>query len=216
MEAVLEGFLIFTIMKVQSRNLEALVDAFSDLPGIGRKSALRIAIHMLGQPVERTERFQNAIKGLEKIRQCRICHNLSDEDICQICTDQSRKKEIICVVENIQDIMAIEETGQYRGTYHVLGGVISPIEGIGPDDLNIRSLLNRIEKEPVEEIIMAISPTIDGETTIYYISRKLESGNISVSQIARGVAFGGELQYTDEVTLGRSIIARMPYAINGK
>ena len=201
-------------MKIQSRNLEEVVQAFSNLPGIGKKSALRIAIHLLSQPKDRIEKFQDAFKALSNIKHCVKCHNLSDEDMCTICLDLKRDKRVICVVENIQDIMAIEETGQYRGTYHVLGGVISPIEGIGPDDLNISTLMSRIEVEQVTEIIMAISPTIDGETTIYYLSKKMSFFELRISQIARGVAFGGELQYTDEVTLGRSIMARLPYALN--
>ena len=202
-------------MKIQSRYLEEVVKAFSDLPGIGQKSALRIAIHMLSQPKEKIERFQESIKSLSKICHCRHCHNLSDGELCLICEDRSRNKSLICVVENIQDIMAIEDTGQYRGTYHVLGGVISPIEGVGPEDLHIESLLERVKREGVQEIIMAISPTIDGETTVYYLSKKLAHHKVSVSQIARGVAFGGELQYTDEITLGRSIMARLPYSVNG-
>ena len=210
------GFVIFAIMKIQSRNLEEVVLSFSDLPGIGQKSALRIAIYLLTQPKEKITRFQKALESLSRIKQCIKCHNLSDGDICIVCDDPSRNKAVICVVESIQDIMAIEETGQYRGSYHVLGGVISPIEGIGPEDLNIDSLIQRVHNESIQEIIMAVSPTIDGETTVYYLSKKLESVNVIISQIARGVAFGGELQYTDEITLGRSIIARLPYAINGK
>lgn len=203
-------------MKIQSRNLEEVVRSFSNLPGIGQKSALRIAIHLLSQPRDRIEKFQNALGSIALIRECVECHNLSDDIHCSICTDRSRNRNLVCVVENIQDIMAIEETGQYRGSYHVLGGVISPIEGIGPSDLNIDSLFMRIEKDKIEELIMAISPTIDGETTIYYLSKRLASTQVRISQIARGVAFGGELQYTDEITLGRSIIARLPYTKNGE
>lgn len=202
-------------MKIQSRSLEDVVDAFSDLPGIGQKSALRIAIHMLSQPSEKIDQFLTSLKSLSGIKRCKNCHNLSDYDVCLICEDRSRNQGVICVVENIQDIMAIEETGQYRGTYHVLGGVISPIEGVGPEDLKIDTLMERIKKGGVQEVIMAISPTIDGETTVYYLSKMLSGTDVNISQIARGVAFGGELQYTDEVTLGRSILARLPYAING-
>ncbi len=201
-------------MKIQSRNLEEVVQSFSDLPGIGQKSALRIAIHLLNQPKEKISRFQKALEALSRIGHCRQCHNLSDDDLCVICGDPSRNRTLICVVENIQDIMAIEETGQYSGTYHVLGGVISPIEGVGPEDLNIESLLQRVQNEATREIIMAVSPTIDGETTVYYLSKKLASSQVNISQIARGVAFGGELQYTDEITLGRSILARLPYAVH--
>jgi recombination protein RecR len=202
-------------MKIQSRYLEEVVKAFSDLPGIGQKSALRIAIHMLSQPKDKIERFKESIKSLSNICHCRNCHNLSDGALCLICEDRSRNKSLICVVENIQDIMAIEDTGQYRGTYHVLGGVISPIEGVGPEDLHIGTLIERVSKDNVQEIIMAVSPTIDGETTVYYLSKKLAPYRVIISQIARGVAFGGELQYTDEITLGRSIMARLPYSVNG-
>ena len=202
-------------MKIHSRNLEEVVHSFSDLPGIGQKSALRIAIYLLSQPREKVERFIKSLQCLSEIKRCVNCHNLSDGDYCVVCQDRSRNQGLICVVENIQDIMAIEETGQYRGVYHVLGGVISPIEGIGPEHLQIDSLVARVKKGGVKEIIMAVSPTIDGETTVYYLSKVLEPARISISQIARGVAFGGELQYTDEVTLGRSIMARLPYAVNG-
>ncbi|MCB0688335.1 MAG: recombination protein RecR [Saprospiraceae bacterium] len=202
-------------MKIQSKNLESIVQAFSDLPGIGQKSALRIAIHMLSQPREKIDYFISSLNSVSEIKRCIHCHNLSDGDICAICQDKSRNQSLICVVENIQDIMAIEETGQYRGGYHVLGGVISPIEGVGPEQLNIESLLDRVNKGLVNEIIMAISPTIDGETTVYYLSKMLKTSQVRISQIARGVAFGGELQYTDEITLGRSILARLPYAVNG-
>ena len=192
------------------------MNAFASLPGIGKKSALRIALHLLADQSDKKNIFREAIQALEGVHHCSCCHNLSDDEICAICKDHHRNASLICVVEDIQDIMAIEETGQFNGLYHVLGGVISPIEGIGPDDLNIDSLFNRVTRDGIREIIMAISPTIDGETTIYYLSQKLAELNDSVSQIARGVAFGGELQYTDEITLGRSILARIPYAINGK
>ncbi|NND06359.1 MAG: recombination protein RecR [Saprospiraceae bacterium] len=203
-------------MKVQSKKLEGVVNAFATLPGIGKKSALRIAIHLLADNTDKKSIFKEAVEALEGVRNCSCCYNLSDEEICAICKDPRRNASVVCVVEHIQDIMAIEETGQFNGLYHVLGGVISPIEGIGPDDLHIESLLSRVKRGNVREIIMAVSPTIDGETTIYYLSQKLGELDVSVSQIARGVAFGGELQYTDEITLGRSILARIPYAINGK
>lgn len=203
-------------MKVQSKFLEQLVNSFSALPGIGKKSALRIALHLIDGQTQKIEQFQEAFASVSKICRCRQCFNLSDDEVCSICLDKRRNKELVCVVENIQDIMAIEETGQFNGVYHVLGGVISPIEGVGPEHLRIDSLLQRIENQGVREIIMAISPTIDGETTIYYISKKLEGTSVNVSQIARGVAFGGELQYTDEITLGRSILARIPYEVDGK
>ncbi len=203
-------------MKVQSRLLEQVVDAFAELPGIGRKSALRMALHLLNQPTERRDRLRQSLQLMDDIRHCDSCFNLSDSNTCDICKDHTRKRSLVCIVENIQDIMAIEETGQYNGLYHVLGGVISPIEGVGPEDIRVQELIDRIEREDIREVIMAVSPTIDGETTIYYISKKLEQAGVSISQIARGVAFGGELQYTDAITLGRSIIARVPYQTNGK
>jgi len=202
-------------MKIHSRNLEEVVQSFSDLPGIGQKSALRIAIYLLSEPAEKIDHFVKSLQSLSEIKRCKCCHNLADDDHCSICQDRSRNQSLICVVESIQDIMAIEETGQYRGVYHVLGGVISPIEGIGPEHLQIDSLIDRVKNGTVHEIIMAVSPTIDGETTVYYLSKMLEPAKVTISQIARGVAFGGELQYTDEVTLGRSIMARLPYAVNG-
>ncbi len=208
-------FRIFVFMKIQSKNLEQVVESFADLPGIGKKSALRLALHLLSDQGDKIENFRNALALLKHIQRCEVCYNISDHNLCAICQDRNRKSSVVCVVENIEDVMAIEETGQYRGTYHVLGGVISPIEGIGPEDLQIDGLIERVALGKVEEIIMAISPTIDGETTIYYITRKLDKYPVTVSQIARGVAFGGELQYTDEITLGRSILARVPYLING-
>ncbi len=202
-------------MKVQSKLLEEVVEAFAEFPGIGRKSALRMALFLLNESREKRAGIRQAISRMDEIHQCKQCFNLSDSALCSICTDKSRNQAMICVVESIQDVMAIEETGQYQGVYHVLGGVISPIEGIGPDDIKVAELMERTHNPEISEVIMAISPTIDGETTIYYISKKLENSPIKVSQIARGVSFGGELQYTDEITLGRSIIARVPYALNG-
>ncbi|MEM1214263.1 MAG: recombination mediator RecR [Bacteroidota bacterium] len=199
-------------MQFSSKLIEAAVEAFASLPGIGKKSALRLALHLVQQPTEVTEEFTEAIRSMRtNIRTCEICHNLSDEVHCSICRDPRRNENLICVVESIRDVMAIEETGQYRGRYHVLGGVISPIEGIGPDQLTIDSLMNRVATGDVEEIIMAISPTIEGETTIYYLSKQLQGKNVKVSTIARGVSFGGELEYADGLTLGRSIVARIPY-----
>ncbi len=202
-------------MKVQSKYLESVVEEFSFFPGIGKKSALRMALHLLNQSEEKRKGLEMAVANLQHIRRCKVCYNLCDKELCTICVDEGRRKSVVCVVEDIQDIMAIEETGQYNGLYHVLGGVISPIEGVGPEDVRVDELVNRIEEKAVSEIIMAISPTIDGETTIYYISKKLEHLSVSISQIARGVSFGGELQYTDELTLGRSILARVPYVLNG-
>jgi recombination protein RecR len=199
-------------MTFSSKLIEKAVEAFSSLPGIGRKTALRLVLHLLKQDAAFTEQFTTAIQQMrEGIRDCSNCHNLSDHAICHICSDNRRDQSTICVVENVRDLMAIEETGQYKGLYHVLGGIISPIEGIGPGDLNIDSLTGRLLNGTVKEIIMAISPTIEGETTIYYITRKLVPTGVAVSTIARGVSFGGDLEYADEVTLGRSIVARTPY-----
>lgn len=182
------------------------------LPGIGRKTALRLVLHLLKQDKAHTEQFTTALTALrEGIRECKTCGNLSDHETCQICADARRDRSLVCVVENVRDLMAIEDTAQYRGLYHVLGGIISPIEGIGPGDLSIDALLERAQKGEIKEVIMAISPTIEGETTIYYISKKIQPFGVAVSAIARGVAFGGDLEYADEVTLGRSIVARMPY-----
>lgn len=200
-------------MTFSSKLIEKAVDAFATLPGIGRKTGLRLVLHLLKQDKSATERFAGALVAMrEGIRECRICHNLSDEETCQICADARRDRSLICVVETVRDLMAIEDTGQYRGLYHVLGGVISPIEGIGPTDLNIDSLTARVEESELREVIMAISPTIEGETTVYYLSKKLQTAGVQVSAIARGVAFGGDLEYADELTLGRSIVARVPYS----
>jgi recombination protein RecR len=200
-------------MTFSSKLIEKAVEAFASLPGIGRKTALRLVLHLLKQDKTVTEQFTAALQQLrEGIRECRVCHNLADAEVCNICADQRRDRTLVCVVENIRDLMAIEETGQYRGLYHVLGGIISPIEGVGPADLNIDSLLERVPREAVKEVIMAISPNIEGETTIYYLSKKLQPLGVQVSAIARGVSFGGDLEYADELTLGRSIVARVPYA----
>lgn len=199
-------------MQHSSVLVQMAVDNLAKLPGIGPKSALRLVLHILKSDSEYARRLGNSIIELrEKISSCKICHNISDEDFCSICQDRSRNKEVICVIENLRDLMAIEDTQQYKGRYHILGGVISPIEGIGPDDINIHDLIKRIEEENTKELIMAISPTIDGDTTIFYIGKLLEGKNVKISTIARGVAFGGALEYTDEITLGRSIISRIPY-----
>lgn len=199
-------------MNFSSKLLEEAVDAFASLPGIGKKSALRLVLHLMEQDIESSEYFAESIVKMRKhIKHCRTCHNLSDEEICNICKDPRRDEQVICVVENIRDVMAIEDTSQYRGRYHVLGGVINPIEGISPSDLTIENLVQRVAEENVKEIIMAISPTIEGDTTIFYISKKLKDTKVNVSTIARGVSFGGELEYADELTLGRSIVARIPY-----
>lgn len=202
-------------MTFSSKLIEEAVNSFASLPGIGRKTALRLALHLVKQPVENTETFANAIlKMRTSIKTCGICHNLSDADICSVCSDMRRERSVVMVIEGIRDVMAIEETGQYRGLYHVLGGVIAPIEGIGPQDLNIDSLMDRVSQGEIKEIIMAISPTIEGETTIYYISKKLSLHDVKITTLARGISFGGELEYADEVTLGRSIASRVPYKMN--
>ena len=200
-------------MTFSSKLIEKAVEAFSGLPGIGRKTALRLVLHLLKQDKSVTEQFAAALVAMrEGIRECQVCHNISDEAICQVCSDARRDRTLVCVVENIRDLMAIEDTGQYRGLYHVLGGIISPVEGVGPGDLHIDTLLERVQQGAIREVIMAISPTIEGETTVYYLAKKLQPLDVSVSAIARGVSFGGDLEYADELTLGRSIVARIPYA----
>ncbi|HMQ06970.1 MAG TPA: recombination mediator RecR [Saprospiraceae bacterium] len=201
-------------MHFTSKVLEDLVAAFATLPSIGKKSALRLALHLVREDRGKALRISNALSELaHKIQFCRRCHSISDDELCNICSSHSRNHSIICVVETIRDVMAIEETGQFNGVYHVLGGVISPMEGIGPEDVHIRSLVERVRNESVDELIMAISPTIEGDTTIYYITRQLSGMHVKISTIARGVAFGGDLEYTDELTLGRSILARTPVEI---
>lgn len=203
-------------MTFSSKLIEKAVEAFASLPGIGRKTAFRLVLHLLKQDKSVTVQFTDALVRLrEGIRECRICHNLADDEVCQICADARRDRSLVCVVENVRDLMAIEETSQYRGLYHVLGGIISPMEGVGPADLQIESLVGRVREQGVKEIIMAISPTIEGETTIYYLSRQLQPLGVQVSAIARGVSFGGDLEYADELTLGRSIVARVPYETRG-
>ncbi len=200
-------------MAFSSKLIEKGVEAFASLPGIGRKTALRLVLHLLKQDKQYTQQFTHDLSALrEGIRECTNCHNLSDDPLCAICADARRDHSVICVVESVRDLMAIEETAQFRGLYHLLGGLISPIEGVGPSDLNIDSLLSRTLNGETKEIIMAISPTIEGETTIYYISKKLKETGVMISTIARGVSFGGDLEYADELTLGRSIVARIPYA----
>jgi len=201
-------------MNFSSKILEEAVLALSTLPGVGKKSALRLAIHLVQDTNHKSEKIAQALLKLASdIKKCQVCHNLADEDICQICAAPSRKKNIICVVESVRDVMAIEDTQQFSGKYHVLGGVISPLDGIGPDDLTIDDLLKRVDTDGIEEIIMAISPSIEGETTIYYITKLLAEKNVKVSVIARGVSFGGDLEYADELTLGRSIVSRIPYTL---
>ena len=184
----------------------------STLQGVGRKTALRLALHMLRRPVDSVEQFADAIATMRReVKFCSVCHNISDTDICPICADKRRDCATICVVENIQDVMAIENTQQYHGLYHVLGGLISPMDGIGPAELEIDSLVKRVGDGAVKEVILALSSTMEGDTTNFYIYRRLASTGVSVSMIARGIAVGNELEYTDEVTLGRSILNRTPF-----
>ena len=195
--------------KYPSQLLERAVSEFSRLPGIGRKTALRLVLWLLRQDNSDVEQFADAVSRLKKeVKYCQVCHNISDSDICPICADPRRDASLVCVVENIQDVMAFENTQQYHGLYHVLGGIISPMDGIGPSDIEVDSLVNRVEAGGVSEVILALSPTMEGDTTNFYIYRKLAHTGVKVSVIARGVAVGNELEYTDEVTLGRSIMNR--------
>lgn len=208
----------FAFMNFSSKLLENAVEAFASLPGIGRKTALRLVLHLVKQPPEISTQFAETLQKMrEQIKNCRLCHNLSDDPVCEICANPRRDRTVLCVVEGIRDVMAIEDTQQFRGLYHVLGGIISPIEGIGPNDLQIDSLIDRVRKHEVKELIMAISPSIEGDTTIFYISKKLRDLQLDVqlTTIARGVSFGGELEYADELTLGRSIVSRVPYRKDG-
>ncbi len=193
-----------------SRLLEEAVQQFSRLPGIGRKTALRLVLHLLRQESADVELLASALTTMRReVKRCRVCHNISDQDICPICSDPRRDRTTVCVVENIQDVMAIENTQQFHGLYHVLGGVISPMDGIGPSDLEIQSLVERVGEGDVREVILALSPTMEGDTTNFYLFRKLASfGDLRITVIARGVSVGDELEYADEVTLGRSILNR--------
>ncbi|MBR5656878.1 MAG: recombination protein RecR [Prevotella sp.] len=192
--------------------LEKAVSEFAKLPGIGRKTALRLVLFLLRESDAEVDDFANAVAQLKReIKYCRVCHNISDTDVCSICSDAKRDSTTVCVVENIQDVMAIENTQQYHGLYHVLGGIISPMDGIGPADIEIDSLVKRVEQGGVDEVILALSSTMEGDTTNFYISRKLEHTHVALSVIARGISVGNELEYTDEVTLGRSILNRIPF-----
>ena len=192
--------------------LENAVNEFAKLPGIGKKSALRLVLHLLRQDEGKVDNFAEAIVKLkQEVKYCNKCHNISDTDLCEICSDNSRNKSLICVVENIKEVMAIEKTGQFKGLYHVLGGIISPIDGVGPSDLEITSLEERVKKGEIDELILALSATMEGDTTNFYIFRKLQPYNLRVSIIARGVSIGDEIEYADEVTLGRSILNRTPF-----
>jgi recombination protein RecR len=198
-------------MVFSSTLLENAVNEFAKLPGIGKKTALRLVLHLIKQDVQEVNAFSNILaKMRNEIQFCNRCHNISDAPVCHTCSNPMRKQEMICVVENIRDVIAIESTQQFNGVYHVLGGIISPLDGVGPEQLMIDSLISRVEKEKTEEIIFALSPNIQGDTTIYYISRKLKSFPIKITTIARGIAFGGELEYADEMTLAKSISNRIP------
>ena len=200
-------------MNIPSKLIQEAVEAFASLPGIGKRSALRHVLHLLNMDKTVTAQFAASIQQMrEQIKFCSSCHNISDSDQCAICLNPRRNRSTLCVVESIRDVIAIEETEQYNGLYHVLGGLISPVDGIRPEDLFIESLIQRLSGDTeIKEIIMAVSPTIEGETTAYYISRQLANHAVKISVIARGVSFGGELEYADELTLGRSIVARTPY-----
>lgn len=195
-----------------SRLLENAVQEFSKLPGIGRKTALRLVLHLLRQEPAEVEQLAEAlVTMIHEVKFCSVCHNISDTDVCPICADERRDASTVCVVENIQDVMAIENTQQYHGLYHVLGGIISPMDGIGPSDLEIDSLVKRVGEGGIREVILALSPTMEGDTTCFYIFRKLAPFEVRLTIIARGVSVGNELEYTDEVTLGRSILNRTPF-----
>jgi len=198
-------------MQFSSSLLENAVNEFAKLPGIGKKTALRLVLHLLKQDPELVKGFgESIVKMRQEVKFCQRCYNVADADICSICANSMRKQEMVCVVENIRDVIAIESTQQFNGTYHVLGGIISPLDGIGPEQLNIESLVSRVQKESIRELIFALNPTIQGDTTIYYIQKKLQSHPITITTIARGIAFGGELEYADEMTLARSISNRLP------
>lgn len=201
-------------MQYPSRLIENAVEEISRLPGIGKKTALRLVLHLLKEPESSTAALSGALTELRtKIKYCKTCHNISDDEICSICSSHRRDRSLICVVEDTRDVLAIENTSQYTGLYHILGGVISPIEGVGPSDLNIEQLLQRVRQNSgeVAEIIFALSPTMEGDTTAFYLTKKLKEFDLKISTIARGIPIGGELEYADEITLGRSIISRTAY-----
>lgn len=199
-------------MNFHSKYLEDLVEHFSSLPGIGKKTALRLVLNLLKRDEDEIQAFAKSLGEItQNIKSCTTCGNIADSDCCEICSQNSRKKDIICVVEDIRDILAIESTQQYFGTYHVLGGVISPMEGIGPNDLNIENLLTRLSTSEVTEVILALNASMEGDTTNFYLFRKLADFNLKVTTLSRGVAVGTELQYADELTLGRSILNRLPF-----
>lgn len=198
-------------MVFSSKLIEDAVQAFTRLPGVGRKTALRMVLHLLKMEQEDVADFTGALARMrDEILLCKICHNVADTEVCAICVNRSRNQSQVCVVENIRDVIAIESTQQYNGLYHVLGGILSPLDGVGPEQLNVSTLQERVRNNGVEELIMALSPTIEGDTTVYYISRQLQDIPVRITTIARGIAFGGELEYADEMTLARSIAKRLP------
>lgn len=199
-------------MEFSSKLLERAVNEMSQLPGIGKRTALRLVLHLLGQPENQTNQLADALKTMRaEINFCKSCHNISDNTICEICSNPHRREDIICVVEDIRDVMAIENTSSFRGLYHVLGGKISPMDGIGPSDLNIETLVEKVKSGQVKELIFALGSTMEGDTTNFYIYKQIQDYNVVTSTIARGISVGNELEYTDEVTLGRSIINRIPF-----
>ncbi|MBY0245653.1 MAG: recombination mediator RecR [Sphingobacteriaceae bacterium] len=199
-------------MNFSSKLLENAVYEFSKLPGIGKKTALRLVLNLLNKDQADVDNFGNSIMKLRReIKKCSVCHNISDDEVCDICNSNKREKQIICVVEDTRDVMAIENTAQYFGLYHVLGGLISPMDGVGPSDLYIDSLVKRVANSEVKEVILALSANMEGDTTLFYLFKRLKDFQIPITTIARGIAFGGELEYADEITLGRSIVTRVPY-----
>lgn len=202
-------------MEFPSKLIENAVEELAKLPGVGRKTALRLALHLLKEESEETFLLAEAlVKMRTEVKHCKECHNISDTEVCSICLNPLRDRSLLCVVSDIRDVIAIENTSQFKGLYHVLGGVISPIEGVGPSDLHIDSLLERLPNSEVKEILLAISPTMEGDTTAFYLTRKLRDHQVRITTIARGVPVGGELEYTDEITLGRSIVERTSYGKN--
>lgn len=199
-------------MELPSKHISEAVEQFASLPGIGRKTALRLALYLLKQSHDEVERFSNSFtKMRSKVQFCKNCHNISDNEICTVCSNPKRNKNLVCVVEDMRDVIAIENTRQFNGVYHVLGGIISPVDGIGPSDLNIDSLVEKAAKGEIKEAILALSATMEGDTTNFYLYKKLKDFGIAISIIARGVAVGDDLEYTDELTLGKSILNRIPY-----
>ena len=199
-------------MEFSSKFIENAVNEISNLPGIGKKSALRLVLFLLRQPESQSKNLANAISEMRlNVNFCKNCHNISDLDVCEICSNPRRDQSVICVVEDIRDVIAIEKTSSFNGLYHVLGGKISPIDGIGPDDLNIESLVEKVKNNPIKEVIFALSSTMEGDTTNFYIYRQISAYNIATSTIARGISVGDELEYADEITLGRSIADRIPF-----